>query len=159
MEKLLSKQEYYDSLAKKPMGSDVLFLNDKDEILLVKPNYKNEWLFPGGTVEKGESPRESAIREVKEEIGLNIEVGQMLCMDYSKTSEGDNLKFVFFGGVLNENQIANIKLQESELTDFKFVSLEEALDLFGPRKVKRIPHCLKALKDNTVIYLENGELI
>jgi len=159
MGKLLSKQDYYDSLAKKPMGADVLFLNDKNEMLVVKPNYKDEWLLPGGTLESGESPREGAVRESKEEIGLNIEIQKMLCVDYSRTPEGDNLKFVFFGGILNSEQISNIKLQEAELLEFKFVSLEEALKLFGPRKIKRIPHCFEALKNNTVAYLENGESI
>lgn len=156
---LLSKQDYYNSLAKKPMGADVLFLNEKNEILVVKPNYKDEWLLPGGTTESGESPRESAIREAEEEIGLDIKIKQMLCMDYNVTPEGDNLKFIFFGGILSEDQIANIKLQESELTEYKFVNFEEALSLFGPRKIKRIPHALNALKNNTVIYLEHGKLI
>lgn len=156
---LLSKQDYYNSLAKKPMGADVLFLNDENKMLVVKPNYKDEWLLPGGTVETGESPREGAIRETKEEIGLDVKIERLLCMDYSKTSEGDNLKFVFFGGILNGQQIANIKLQELELLEYKFVTLEEALKLFGPRKIKRIPHCFDALKNNSVLYLENSEII
>ncbi len=128
----LSKQDYYNSLAKKPMGSDVLFLNDKNEILIVKPNYKDEWLLPGGTLEAGESPRAGAIRETKEEIGLDIQMDRMLCVDYCKTAQGDNLKFVFFGGILNEEQISQIKLQESELIEFKFVSLEDALKMNYP---------------------------
>ena len=153
---LLSKKDYYDSLAKKPMGADVLFLNDKNEMLIVKPNYKDEWLLPGGTNEANESPRDCAAREVKEEIGLDINVQQLLCIDYCKTSEGDNLKFVFFGGVLTGEQVSQIKLQELELIDFVFVSLDQAMVKFGPRKIKRIPHCINALTSGGVAYLENG---
>ncbi len=156
---LLSKKDYYNSLAKKPMGADVLFLNEENKMLVVKPNYKDEWLLPGGTVESGESPKDGAIREIKEEIGLDIEIQKMLCLDYSKTTEGDNLKFVFFGGMLNSEQIGNIRLQETELLDFKFVTMEEASKLFGPRKIKRIPHCFFALENNTVAYLENGDAV
>ncbi|WLD94779.1 NUDIX hydrolase [Alkalihalobacillus sp. AL-G] len=36
------------------------------------------WNFPGGGVEKNESPEEACIREVKEETGYNIEIDQMI---------------------------------------------------------------------------------
>ena len=34
----------------------------------------NVWEFPGGKCEKNESPREAAIREVREELGVEIEI-------------------------------------------------------------------------------------
>lgn len=60
-------------------ASDVLIANSKKEILLLKraPHLKfspDLWTFPGGKFEEGEKPRECAIREAKEETGLELEV-------------------------------------------------------------------------------------
>jgi 8-oxo-dGTP pyrophosphatase MutT (NUDIX family) len=49
-----------------------LFFNDKEEILIVKPNYREDWLLPGGATEAEESPIECGVRETKEEIGVTI---------------------------------------------------------------------------------------
>jgi len=50
-------------------------INDDSEVLLTMKKRGfgvGKWNGPGGKVEKAESPRESAIREVKEEIGLTM---------------------------------------------------------------------------------------
>lgn len=57
--------QYYKGLPKKRMGVGALFLNDKNEILIVKPSYKDHWSVPGGVVDENESPRQACIREVK----------------------------------------------------------------------------------------------
>lgn len=43
-----------------------------------RPEYHEHWEFPGGGVEYGESMEENIIREVKEEVGLNVEVIKLL---------------------------------------------------------------------------------
>ena len=53
----------------------VMIVNEKDNKVLVQNRVKGSWTgiaFPGGHVEKGESIIDSAIREVKEETGLDI---------------------------------------------------------------------------------------
>lgn len=155
----LSQQEYYDSLPKRPMGSNVLFFNEKNQLLLVKPNYKPYWLLPGGTVDADESPRQAVIRETKEEIGLDIETAELLVVDYFTSPEGDSVKFMFDGGRLSEEQVKEIVLPEDELEDFKFVSIDEAMTLLGENMRRRIPHCLEAISHNDAMYLENGQRI
>lgn len=51
--------------------------NEKGEILLVK-TINGGWVFPGGQVEVGENLVDALAREVKEESGVNIEVGSLL---------------------------------------------------------------------------------
>lgn len=43
-----------------------------------RPDYHEHWEFPGGGVEYGEAMEENIVREVKEEVGLNIEVVKLL---------------------------------------------------------------------------------
>ncbi|PIS27136.1 MAG: NUDIX hydrolase [Candidatus Marinimicrobia bacterium CG08_land_8_20_14_0_20_45_22] len=52
----------------------ILAENDRNEILLVKRNVepgKGGWSLAGGFIEMGETPENGAIRELKEETGLN----------------------------------------------------------------------------------------
>ena len=51
--------------------------NENGKILLVK-TINGGWVFPGGQVEVGENLVDALAREVKEESGVNIEVGSLL---------------------------------------------------------------------------------
>lgn len=63
----------------KPKGSSLIFVNDLEQVLLFlrddNPDipYPNMWDLPGGHVENGETPRECICREMKEEMGLDID--------------------------------------------------------------------------------------
>lgn len=53
--------------------------NEQGQILLQKRSSTEElWGFPGGIIELGESAEEAAIREVKEETGLDVEVDSLI---------------------------------------------------------------------------------
>lgn len=56
-----------------------IVINDQDEILLVK-TYNQGWVFPGGQVEVGENVIDAVKREVMEESGVDIEVGELFCI-------------------------------------------------------------------------------
>ena len=51
-------------------------------------DYKDWWEFPGGKIEEGETPEAALIREIKEELDTEIEVG-----DYIMTIEYDYPEF------------------------------------------------------------------
>ena len=42
-------------------------------LLLVKPSYRAEWGFPGGSIDPGEAPDAAARREMQEELGLSVD--------------------------------------------------------------------------------------
>ncbi len=56
-----------------------IVMNDKDEILMVK-THNAGWVFPGGQVEVGENVIDAVKREVMEEAGIDIEVGEVFCI-------------------------------------------------------------------------------
>jgi len=60
-------------MAKKPLGAAAFIRNAAGRMLLVRHSYGPlNWELPGGAAEEGESATETAIREVREETGLNV---------------------------------------------------------------------------------------
>lgn len=161
MPKKYTDEEYAALLPKKQVGVAVLLFNSKNELLIVKPDYREGWLVPGGVTDEDESPLHSAIRETKEEIGLDITDLRLVGVHYrhKKGVFMDSLKFIYSGGTLTEEQILQITLQTSELEEWKFSPPEEALTLLTSGLEKSVPTCLDAIKNNSVAYIESGSAI
>lgn len=54
-------------------------LNEKNEVLMVK-THNAGWVFPGGQVEEGENLFDAVKREIWEESGIEVEVGEVFCV-------------------------------------------------------------------------------
>lgn len=156
----MDEQSFYASLPRKRAGAAALFFNSQSDILLVNPTYVDHWLFPGGGVEADESPMTGCAREVQEELGLTVTPGRLLCVDYLPHDghKTEAFQFMFDGGVLSQEQIARIALQESELCEYRFVTPGQAEALLSPRSAQRLALCLQARAQGTTLYLENGQL-
>jgi 8-oxo-dGTP diphosphatase len=57
------------------VAAGVLFFDDTGRVLLVQPTYKDYWDIPGGYVETGETPAQTAAREIHEELGIKTTIG------------------------------------------------------------------------------------
>jgi len=63
---------YWFIFRPKTSGAKCVIEHNK-KILLVRSNYaKKQWTFPGGSIKKGEKPERTIIREIKEEVGLDV---------------------------------------------------------------------------------------
>lgn len=56
------------------VGANCVIERDDGAILLVRQAYRRRWGLPGGLLERGEAPAAAVVREVDEEVGLDIEV-------------------------------------------------------------------------------------
>ena len=60
------------------MGAQAVAFNDEGKILLIKREDVQCWHLPGGGIEPGETIAETAVREVKEETGLEVRMTRLV---------------------------------------------------------------------------------
>jgi ADP-ribose pyrophosphatase YjhB (NUDIX family) len=53
---------------------NVIVTNDNGDILMIRRSDNDNWALPGGAIDLGESVRQAAIRETKEETGIDCEI-------------------------------------------------------------------------------------
>ena len=106
--------------------------NEKGEVLLQKRSDCNKWGFPGGALELGETPQMAAKREVEEETGLDVEVGNLIGV-YTDCdvvcANGDRVQSICIG---YEMTIVGGSLvcDKDETLDLKYFSLDGMPELF-----------------------------
>ncbi|MER5322790.1 NUDIX hydrolase [Streptosporangium roseum] len=153
----LEPAEWYATLPSVFTSACLLLTDTEDRVLLVKPNYRPGWSFPGGIVEAGEAPHDGAVREVAEELGVSVEAGELLVVHWSPPSEErprSMINFLFDGGVLSDP--ARIRLQVEELDDAAFFPWDTAVTLLPAHTAARLPAARLARRDRRPVYLPGG---
>lgn len=147
-------KSFYAQLPAKRMAAGALILNAQQDILLVEPTYKPYWEIPGGLVEVGESPQHACQREIMEELGLQLPIGRLLCIDYTSETEArtESLQFIFS---VSLPQTYQIHLQSQELLSWGFYPLEAAQKKTHPQLAQRLENALSASISNQTFYLED----
>jgi 8-oxo-dGTP diphosphatase len=118
------------------VSAAAIVINDKNELLLIK-GPRRGWEMPGGQVEEGESLSHAAIRETKEESGIDIEIIKFCGIFQNISNSICNTLFLAkpIGGEL---------IQSSESLESGFFPIEEALNKVEWKDFRqRIEHCLK----------------
>lgn len=116
-------------LYEKSCGAVVYREEGRDlRFLLVKNKNGRHWGFPKGHMEQGETEQQTAIREVREETGLQIEI----CDGFRETSVyrpfGRIKKQVVF--FVAKGKSHQVTLQRTEIDTFQWATLYEAMKLF-----------------------------
>ncbi len=107
-------------VARKAVGSVAVIQDGEGRVLLVRQAYaRSKWALPGGGSDPGESVVETAVREVREETGLDV-VAERMTGVYHEPGHpaGDFLHFVFACRRLDPSALP--RLQQEELTDWRF---------------------------------------
>lgn len=137
-----------------PASAGALLRDADGGILLLAPAYKTGWTVPGGIMEADESPWDGCRREVLEETGLVVEQGRLACVDTRPARRGPlGLRFLFDCGTLDDDQVASIVVQPSEVRRYQFAPPERALQLLRPAVSRRVA---AALGSPICVYLEDG---
>ena len=110
-------------------ATGALIFNEDDEIFLMKsPKWDDQWLVPGGKVDKGETMHETVRREVKEETGLDVDN-----IEFFNAKDGGNpddferdTHFIFLNFICTAS--GEVELDKREAVDYTWISPEEALE-------------------------------
>ncbi|MFF0393621.1 NUDIX domain-containing protein [Kitasatospora sp. NPDC004615] len=142
------------------VAAAVLLFDDRDRVLLVDPAYKPHWEFPGGVVERGESPTAAAVREAAEELGLRLRPEELLLLavDWEPGAGGGRggLRLVYDGGRLGPSEVLRLRLPTGELRDWHFATLREAAEMLPATRLRRLVAALEARAEGELRYLEGG---
>ena len=96
--------------------------------------------FPKGHMEAGETEQETALREIKEETGLSVQLidGFRTEDEHPLIREGkpETIKKIIYFAAVYENQETHA--QESEITEIRLMTYEEAMKAFQFESSKRI---------------------
>ena len=76
----------------KPIKVTAAIIKEKGKILIARRKQTKHlgglWEFPGGKIEKGETPEECLSRELNEEFGIKVEVGEFILSNIHKYDRG-----------------------------------------------------------------------
>lgn len=156
---MIPRDEYYASLPRRYMSAGVLITVTAGRVLLFETTYKQQYEIPGGVCEAGVAPRETAIREVHEELGIEIQPGALLVMDHRSQAEpkGGSIQFIYDGGVLED--LAEIRLDSSEIATLHLISTEELSEHTSPTLTFRVRAAQNARDHQRLIELRDGKEI
>lgn len=144
-------------LPKKRAIGHVVFRNEAGQVLLCQTHFKPDKELPGGVVENRESPQTGAIREVAEELGLEVDSLRLKVVDWMPPSLGwdDALEFIFDGGVLTASQIDGLVKQPSEIKSLHWIDPADLAEHVSPISARRLEIAL-SLAEGEIACTEDG---
>jgi 8-oxo-dGTP pyrophosphatase MutT (NUDIX family) len=145
--------DYYDDPQAPPAtrivpSANVVVANEVGEVLLIRRSDNDNWAVPGGGVDLGESVADAAVRETREESGINCEITGLVGI-YSDpkhvilyTSDGEVRQE--FSIVLTARPIGGYPTPSSETTEVRWVPADQLAGYQMDRSMRlRLGHYLE----------------
>lgn len=132
-------QQKINTPPKHILSAATIVLNSKNETLLIKGPQRG-WEMPGGQVEEGESLTAAAIRETKEESGIDVEILKFCGIFQNVEKSICNTLFL-------AKPIGGTPTTSLESLEVGYFPIEEALEMVTVGNFRqRIEYCLDATK-------------
>jgi 8-oxo-dGTP diphosphatase len=145
---------FYAGLNKVVAAAAGFITDPSGRVLLVKPNYRDHWGWPGGLVDEGESPDAACGREILEELSLEPQVGRLLVVHWVPPVDDRPIPLVHFlfdcGTVVDGTSIV---LQAEELEGYGFFTPEEAASIMPSYLSARLIAAADARASGTTAYI------
>jgi 8-oxo-dGTP diphosphatase len=146
-----------------PASAGALIFDRGGRLLILKPTYKSGWTIPGGVMEAGgETPWEACQREVREECGLEVRGGRLVCVDFRRPRPGrpGGVRFLFDCGAVDRARLDAVVLQPEEISDYRLEPLPAALAMLrGPIRRRVKAACRAMGRADGLVYLEDGRRV
>ena len=117
------------------VGVEVWIINSNNELLITQrsplKSHPLQWEVPGGCVIAGETSKEGAVREIKEEIGLDIDIEQL----HFITTSLYKYQFVDIYTIKLDISLADLSLQTEEISDARLISISDFLKLNSENQI------------------------
>jgi ADP-ribose pyrophosphatase YjhB (NUDIX family) len=125
------------------LGAGALVRDADGRILLIQQTYQRPpvWLPPGGWVDRGETPQQAARREVREELGIAVEIGRPLAAR---------------GGGFGEITIL-FEARRLDATELRLSDEIERIAYFSPDSLPPMPEIVRSYILEAVEALRSGE--
>jgi 8-oxo-dGTP diphosphatase len=133
----------------RPVAGVRIVVLDGDKVLLVrrgKPPRRYTWSLPGGVVELGERLSDAARREIKEETGLDVEVGECLnAVDSVTRDDHDKIQFHYVLVDFLAKPASHGIRASSDVLDVKWISSNELGAMNLPRGLLKTVELARAV--------------
>jgi len=131
-----------------------LIRNEADDILMCQLTYKREWDLPGGVVDPHESPAAALAREVTEELGVRVNVGALLAIDWLPPyRQWDDAVLLVFDLGQHPDLATDADLQTTEIAGVTWCDRTLVGERCAPYVVRLLQHLGDAER---TAYLEDG---
>ena len=110
-------------------------INNERKYLIIK-DFHNNYGFPKGHLELNETPMQAAIREVKEEVGIDVVIDNDFLETVEYVMPNNIEKIVYYYLAEYHNQIPNKQIEEVQ--EILLLNLSDSLNLLTFDNVKQI---------------------
>jgi len=117
-------------------------IKDENRLLIAKRHSKDplggKWEFPGGKIEPGETPKECLVREIKEELGVEVKIGPFYDENVYSSQDHDIHLLFYWAEVITGKVIPVVH------DDLKWTTIEELANFdFAPADIPIVKRLMK----------------
>ncbi|WP_328333097.1 MULTISPECIES: NUDIX hydrolase [unclassified Streptomyces] len=156
-------EQYAEMVLKATAWACVYFTDEEDRPLQMHSVYSPEhpWQLVGGTMDPGERPWQTAVRECREETGMTLAgPPRLLATVYGLPGAGwpySTFGCVFDGGRLGAAQVRDIAVSPEEHDEVRILPLAEWEALMPPRDFMRLRAVAEARRTGTAGYVDTWD--